>query len=455
VLRVNSEFTRVFGYNPQEAIGRRLEGLIVPDEARDEFHKHTELVATRGQRVDAEGVRQRKDGSILHTSILRLPVALPGGQSVLYAIFRDITERKRAEEELRRSEAYLAEGQRLAHTGSWAYNPSGFFDHWSQEMFHIYGFDPAKGAPNLAEYLGTAHPEDREFIAGTIEEMVAQGVGCDIRKRILRLGGEVRILRCVGVPVFDNGILKSIVGTAMDVTEQEELTQALQLSFKKLRALAARLQVIREEERSRVAREIHDELGQALTAIKIDLTSLLRAASTGKGVEARRSESILKLLDETIQSVRRIATELRPVVLDELGLVAAVEWATEEFQARTGTKCRLDLPQADVVIDPERATALFRIFQETLTNVARHANASEVNVRLAKEDRNLILEVHDNGTGASKEQLAATNSLGILGMRESALLLGGELTIFGAAGEGTTVIARIPEAHPTRPEEGK
>ena len=226
-------------------------------------------------------------------------------------------------------------------------------------------------------------------------------------------------------------------------------------SLGQLRALTAQLQVIREEERSRVAREIHDELGQALTAIKLDMNSLLRAVPADKEVEAQRGKSILKLLDETIQSVRRIATELRPGVLDELGLVAAVEWAAEEFQARTGTKCRLSLPDVEIAIDAERATALFRIFQETLTNVARHAHATEVNVRIAKQDGGLTLEVHDNGKGISQEQYATSRSLGILGMRERALLLGGELNICGAPGKGTTVSVRIPEANLKSPEAAK
>jgi signal transduction histidine kinase len=169
----------------------------------------------------------------------------------------------------------------------------------------------------------------------------------------------------------------------------------------------------------------------------------------------RQSESILKLVDETIQSMRRISTELRPPILDAVGLVAAVEWAAGEFAARTGIKCKLDLPQDDVVIDEERATALFRIFQETLTNVARHANASEVSVRLADEDDNLTLEVRDNGTGVSEERLAAGTSLGILGMRERALLLGGEFIIAGTLGAGTTVRVRIPEFGPTPSKDGK
>jgi signal transduction histidine kinase len=220
----------------------------------------------------------------------------------------------------------------------------------------------------------------------------------------------------------------------------------LNASFNNLRALNARLQSVREEERKRVAREIHDELGQALTAIKIDLTSLFRALSADQTSESAKSESILRLVDQTIQSVRRIATELRPGILDDLGLVAAVEWAAEEFAARSGTTLRLDLPEEDLVIDRESATAIFRILQETLTNVSRHAEATQVEVRIGKEGGGFILEVRDNGKGISEEQLSAGTSLGILGLRERVLLLGGALTIRGTPGKGTTVRVLIPDS---------
>jgi signal transduction histidine kinase len=160
----------------------------------------------------------------------------------------------------------------------------------------------------------------------------------------------------------------------------------------------------------------------------------------------------LKLLDEAIHSVQRIATDLRPGILDDLGLAAAVEWSAEEFESRTGTRCRLSLPEVDIAMDPEHATALFRIFQETLTNVARHANATAVNVKLARDNGDVYLEVRDNGQGIGEEQLSARRSLGILGMRERALLLGGELIIRGAPGKGTTVRAWIPNADRKRPE---
>lgn len=235
-----------------------------------------------------------------------------------------------------------------------------------------------------------------------------------------------------------------------DITERKLAEQEQQRSFEQLRALAARLQSVREEERTRVAREIHDELGQALTAIKLELASLIGDLPTDQQ-QSTRTHSVFKLVDETIHTVRRISSELRPGMLDDLGLVAAIEWASEEFEARTGTKCRLDLPEDDIATDQERATALFRIFQETLTNVARHANATTINVRLTKENGDLLLEVQDNGKGVSGQDLSAGKSMGIVGMRERALLLGGELIITGARGEGTTVRVRIPEARRKEP----
>jgi signal transduction histidine kinase len=246
--------------------------------------------------------------------------------------------------------------------------------------------------------------------------------------------------RALTPPTLDT--LASVADAIAQGIERKQAEQELEQSFAQLRALAGRLQRIREEERTRVAREIHDELGQALTAIKIDLSLL--GLSRGQG---QQFAPIMKEVDETIELVRKISTELRPGILDAVGLVAAIEWGAGEFESRHVIKCRLNLPKDEMVIDPERATALFRIFQETLTNVVRHAEATEVNVRLARENAVLILEIHDNGKGIGEDQVSADRSLGILGMRERALLLGGELSIRGAPGEGTTVQVRLPQTH--------
>jgi signal transduction histidine kinase len=293
------------------------------------------------------------------------------------------------------------------------------------------------------------HPEDRPKVDEAVEEAVRERRDFVFDCRIILPDGTIKLCHSIGHPVVnETGDVVEFTGTVMDVTESKRAEEALQRSFDQLHALTAQLQRVREEERTRVAREIHDELGQALTAIKLDVTALVRELPADQGPAVQRSQSILKLLDETILSVQRISTELRPGILDDLGLAAALEWAAEEFEARTGTKCRIGMPGEDITLDPDRATALFRIFQETLTNVARHAKATEVNVRLGKENDDLVLEIHDNGLGIREEQLSAGRSLGILGMRERALLLGGELTIQGVPGGGTTVRVRIPLAEP-------
>ena len=239
-----------------------------------------------------------------------------------------------------------------------------------------------------------------------------------------------------------------ILGVAIATSTVDRLSKArtdLQESFEQLRALAARLQHVREEERTNVAREIHDELGQALTSIKIELAALVADLPSGTNPAVARAKAVMQVVDDTIQRVRRIATELRPGVLDDLGLVAAVEWAAGEFQRRTGVKCDVSVPaEDDLPMDRERATALFRILQETLTNVARHASATHVRVRLTDYDHTVALEVRDNGRGIDEARIRGRQSLGMLGMKERAVLLGGELVIESKPGSGTTVIVRIP-----------
>ncbi len=235
----------------------------------------------------------------------------------------------------------------------------------------------------------------------------------------------------------------------IDITQRKLVEEQLRKSFEAVRALAARLENIREEERSRVAREIHDELGQSLTAIKMDLFYLLRKLPEDRKQPRRRAEDAFKVIGDTIQSVRRIVSELRPSLLDDLGLAAAIDWEAQHFQARSGIKCRVFLPNEDLALDQERATAIFRIFQETLTNVARHANATLVEVRLQKGAEELRMEVKDNGKGIKESQASGDKCFGLLGMRERALLLGGEFKIRGIPERGTAVDIRIPLDQPT------
>ncbi|OGO40616.1 MAG: hypothetical protein A2Z03_08365 [Chloroflexi bacterium RBG_16_56_8] len=218
----------------------------------------------------------------------------------------------------------------------------------------------------------------------------------------------------------------------------------LKESYEQLRALAAKLQLAREEERTQIARELHDQLGQALTALKFDLAWLTNQLVKDDATLGQKAKAVTTQMDTLIKTVRRIATELRPGMLDDLGLPASIEWQAREFQKRTGVKCKVSLPQQDLPLARAQSIALFRIFQETLTNVARHAGAQHIKVKLEAANDSLTLQVRDDGRGIQAGEIAGTHSLGLLGMRERAELLGGAFDIRGVPGEGTTVTVSIP-----------
>ena len=203
---------------------------------------------------------------------------------------------------------------------------------------------------------------------------------------------------------------------------------------------------MREEERIRISREVHDELGQALTGLKIDLSWLGSRLPKHLDPLIDKTREMSAHIDETIKTVRRISTELRPGILDHLGLVAALEWQAHEFQTRTGIQCRVGNALDRTILDEDLNTVFFRIFQEMLTNITRHAGATRVEVRLAEDNGRLILEVKDNGRGITPEQISNVKSIGLAGMRERAALLGGQVTISGAPKKGTKVVLAIPLA---------
>jgi signal transduction histidine kinase len=226
----------------------------------------------------------------------------------------------------------------------------------------------------------------------------------------------------------------------------EERTAEVRESREQLRDLASHLQSVRETERTEIAREIHDELGQSLTALKMDVHWLGQKIPSPQKPVAGKLAAMSRLIDQTVQSVRRISSELRPKLLDDLGLSAALEWQANEFRGHSGVRCKFRSEPEDIILDQARSTAFFRIFQETLTNIARHARATRVEVILRKNSDSVELTVHDNGQGVSAEQLRDSRSLGIIGMRERAHSLGGEMQIVSVLGQGTTVKVNLPLA---------
>jgi PAS domain S-box-containing protein len=240
-------------------------------------------------------------------------------------------------------------------------------------------------------------------------------------------------------------------GIQRDITDRRQAENEVIRSRQELRDLTARLQLVREEERTCLAREVHDELGQVLTGLKMDLAWLKPRVADRREV-AERVQSLIGRIDGAMDTVRRIASDLRPSLLDDLGLVAAVEWQAQEFERSTGITAELEVESVQPDLDDACATTAFRILQETLTNVARHARASRVHISLGVTNQELTLEVKDDGRGITKSEMASPRSLGLIGSRERAIACGGELVIQGARGKGTMVLLRIPLRSPAGAE---
>jgi len=243
-----------------------------------------------------------------------------------------------------------------------------------------------------------------------------------------------------------DGELIGIVEDFKDISERKESEQELMRSHERLRDLTSHLQVVREEERARVAREIHDELGQALTALKMDVHWLRKRFSEKESSLIDKTCLMSQLIDRTVQSVRRICAELRPGLLDDFGLSAAIEWEAERFSKRTEIACEVMSDLGDITLPREISTSIFRVFQEALTNIARHADATKVDIVLRKQEERIEMRVTDNGIGIAEEEILNSRSFGITGMRERINYLGGKLRIRGNR-NGTAVSVTIPIPH--------
>jgi PAS domain S-box-containing protein len=242
----------------------------------------------------------------------------------------------------------------------------------------------------------------------------------------------------------ESGVIESVLVLSRNITERKLAEQELQQSREELRNLSAYLEAAREEERANIAREIHDELGQELTALKMDVVWLGGKLTDRDGSLLDKTRAMARQIDETIRKVQRISTDLRPRILDDLGLAAAIEWQVREFQKRTGICCDLRCAPEVAPPDPCLSTAVFRIVQEALTNVFRHAQASRVKVNLKQEAGRIILAASDNGRGITSQELADPQSLGLVGMRERVRLLGGKISVRGIRNRGTAIRVRIP-----------
>ena len=284
-----------------------------------------------------------------------------------------------------------------------------------------------------------------EFI-DTDLQVVTLGERLRYEERRPGADGTLRWFDTIKTPIRnDQGEVIGTTGISRDITDRKQAEQELRDSRSQLRDLAAYLQSVREEERTRIARELHDELGQSLTAIRIGL-GVIEAQGQGMPEEwLRNLHSLKHIADSTVESVQRIAADLRPFILDELGLPAAIDWLLESFSTHSRVAHELLLPAASLDLSREVSTAIFRIIQEALTNVSRHSQATRVVVELKEIDQAIILKITDDGKGIDPDADSRENSFGLIGMRERAYILGGDLRIHSRPGAGTSIEVRIPK----------
>ncbi len=242
---------------------------------------------------------------------------------------------------------------------------------------------------------------------------------------------------------LNHQLLAANASLESESVDHQRTEESFRRSTEQLRELSARLQSVREEERTRIARAIHDELGQILTGLKMDVAWLQSHLDLQQPALLAKTQAMSRLIDTTIQTVRRISTELRPGILD-LGLVATIEWQLQEFQTRTGIESKLISAPEETILDADGSTTVFRILQEILTNVARHAQATQVEIILEETAAFLTLQVQDNGRGITESEIHSPKSIGLLGMQERARLRAGEVQFHGTPGQGTIVTVRLP-----------
>ena len=437
---VNPAFARMHGYSVEEVAGLQVVEFFA-EECRGDLDYHVRLIHEKGHHV-WESWHVRKDGSRFPVQLDATAVKDEAGK-ILYLIVnvQDITARRQAEDILRESEAHLACAQAQGKLGSWQLDISNNTLEWSAECYRIFALP--QGAPlNYRLFLDCVHPDDRAYEDRAWRAAMA-GDPYDIQHRIVA-DGEVKWVReRADLEFAQDWTPVRGIGTVQDITELKRHEDELLRSRQNLRELAAHHEKVREAERTRIAREIHDELGQYLTALRMDAAMLKIRFGAGNPELERHADTMKKTIDTTIGVVRNLATSLRPGALD-MGLVSAAEWLLSGFEERTRIRCHLHAPQEGLNLDDDRGTAAFRILQESLTNITRYAEAAEVKVRIELVDGVLEMDIRDDGVGFDHAEVRSRKTFGLMGMRERALQFGGESRIHTQPGAGTTVHIRIP-----------
>lgn len=438
VLDVNTGSVNLLGYSKEELLGMSLSDILTGEEIQVRPVQYE--VLQRGESTVKQRQMRRKDGSIVETEVRSQQ--LPDGRFL--SVIRDLTERIKAQQQIEK-EKILSDKliDSLPGVFYW-YDETGKFLRWNKQFELVTGYSAAeiRGMQPADFFL----EKDRKLMGRKIREVFTRG-SADAEAGFLHKNGNSTPYYFKAIRMTENG-KPSLLGYGIDISDRKKAEFELEQSYRAIRKLTSHLQNIREQERGHIAREIHDELGQQLTVLKMDISWLNKKLGKSDDIIRDKMKDLLAMLDETVRSVRRISSELRPSLLDDLGLVAAMEWQLQEFEKRSGIHTRFEGGGEELSLPESIKTALFRIFQESLTNVARHSQANTVSVHFSQQNGNLVLSIEDDGKGFDRQQVAEKRTLGILGMKERTSMMDGTYDIVSKPGNGTIVTVKIPLNQP-------
>jgi PAS domain S-box-containing protein len=434
----------IFGWSEEELKVQQKDGLsLVFKEDLPRLTKiGQELLSGRVERNSVQNRNYTKDGRVIwcewFNSVLK---DKEGSVITIMSLVRDITEAKKSEASLLDSEYKYKLLFDRNPMPMWmrSFNGPGIIE-VNESACRVFGYTRDEFLQmDIQKFI---NPQELELFFIEYQKIIPEANNLGVWK-YKHKGGSLVDVETIAQDIIYKGEYVRLT-LAIDVTEKIKAEEKLKKSYEEIRMLVARIENIREEERTTIAREIHDELGQQLAGIRMDLSWLVKKLSPKDELIKKRAESIFQLLDETVKTVRRIATKLRPSILDDLGLGDAIIWQSEEFKKRSGLEVNCIFETASIEIPSEIRIGLFRIFQESLTNIALHANATEVTVLLKWEEGLLTLSISDNGKGFEATKTGHNKTLGLLGMKERINRMGGKCEITSQPGSGTRVVAMVP-----------
>jgi PAS domain S-box-containing protein len=450
IVLFNPAAEQMFGCDRGQALGEKLSKFVVTNLSTLPTAGVAWSESIPGSTFMAQEVRAlHQDGREIEAEASISQITEPGPQGerqLMTVVLRDIGLRKRAEKSLRETQASLIEAQRIAHLGYFSYETSSRRWTLAPSMLELLGDTDRGKAQTLAQF-DDIHPDDRALLN---EQLRLAGMrnsrGLNVEFRVFRRDDSQELwLHALGRPRQDErGQTLHLFGSMQDITERKLASLALEQSQEELRRLSANLTQVREEERRHLARDLHDELGQRLSALKLDLFTLMSQPDVRAAGLDKRLQPLIKSINNAVTETRRIASNLRPAMLDDLGLIAAIEWLANEWSGRLAFEIELDCEAIDDELNEAATTTIYRIVQEALTNISRHAQAKHGRIELRRVGGELLVAIEDDGKGIQQGDIEKFDSYGLAGIRERARIVGGQAVIRNKARGGCRLEVRVP-----------